>query len=333
MSARWNGQLLEAITAEQPCGQSLDDTQLMASFDALRLFGQPTPLAPATEWGDIRNRAVDALGKSKDVRLLAFLATAALRTEGLPAFADTLTTAADWLERYWDHVFPLLDEDAIVRRNALNCFADPMAVVDGLRRLPLVSSRQHGTFTLRDLDMIAGQAQPADGETRPDESQVNAAFATMPLEDLQRQQQSAADALAALKRIEAAMSAHGGTDAVPDFRPLATQLGKIDRALRAQLGLRPGAGAAGREEPPAPSGGGVAAPAAVGAIRTREDAVRALDAVAEFFRRNEPSSPIPLFLERAKRLVAKDFLEVLADIAPDALPQARSAGGVTQSEY
>jgi type VI secretion system protein ImpA len=53
-----------------------------------------------------------------------------------------------------------------------------------------------------------------------------------------------------------------------------------------------------------------------------------LDAAAEFFRRNEPSSPIPLFLERAKRLVSKDFLEVLADVAPDALPQARSAGGL-----
>ena len=58
------------------------------------------------------------------------------------------------------------------------------------------------------------------------------------------------------------------------------------------------------------------------------DAVRALDAVAEYFRRSEPSSPIPLFVERAKRLVAKDFLEVLADIAPDALSVARSAGGL-----
>jgi type VI secretion system protein ImpA len=52
----------------------------------------------------------------------------------------------------------------------------------------------------------------------------------------------------------------------------------------------------------------------------------------KYFRRNEPSSPIPLFVDRAKRLVAKDFLEVLADIAPDALAQARVAGGVPQPE-
>jgi type VI secretion system protein ImpA len=65
-----------------------------------------------------------------------------------------------------------------------------------------------------------------------------------------------------------------------------------------------------------------------GPINSRGDAIRALDAVADYFRRNEPSSPIPLFVDRAKRLVAKDFLEVLADIAPDAVTVARSAGGL-----
>ena len=69
-----------------------------------------------------------------------------------------------------------------------------------------------------------------------------------------------------------------------------------------------------------------------GVVKSRQDAVRALDAVADFFRRTEPSSPIPLFLERAKRLVSKDFLEVLADIAPDAVAQARAAGGLKDGE-
>jgi type VI secretion system protein ImpA len=70
---------------------------------------------------------------------------------------------------------------------------------------------------------------------------------------------------------------------------------------------------------------------AVGAIRSRQDATRALDAVAQFFRTNEPSSPIPLLIERAKRLVAKDFLEVLAELAPEALAPAKAASGVRDS--
>ena len=66
----------------------------------------------------------------------------------------------------------------------------------------------------------------------------------------------------------------------------------------------------------------------VGAIASRQDAIRALDAVAEFFRRSEPSSPVPLVVDRAKRLVSKNFLEVLADIAPTGLPEAKMVGGV-----
>lgn len=317
--------MLQPISADQPCGENLEDTQLLASFDTFRLFGQATPLAPAPEWGEIRNRALEALSKSKDIRLLAHLGTASLRTDGLPAFAATLTIASRWLETYWTQTYPLVDEDAILRRNALNCFADQMAVIDGLRRLPLVNSRQHGTFGLRDIDIATGQQQATDGDARPEEGPINAAFAEMPLDDLKQLQQSTVDALAALKSIDASMSAGAGTEAVPDFDPLSLQLARMDRVLRAQLAMRADAG--GTE-----ASGSDGAGAAVGAIKSRQDAIRALDAVAEFFRRNEPSSPIPLFLERAKRLVSKNFLEVLADVAPEAVPQARAAGGLAQSE-
>ena len=35
-------------------------------------------------------------------------------------------------------------------------------------------------------------------------------------------------------------------------------------------------------------------------------------------------------VERARRLVSRSFLEVLADLVPDAVPQARSVGGVPE---
>jgi type VI secretion system protein ImpA len=65
-----------------------------------------------------------------------------------------------------------------------------------------------------------------------------------------------------------------------------------------------------------------------GAIRSREDASRALDAVAEYFRTTEPSSPLPLLLERARRLIACDFLQVLAELVPDAVSDAKRVGGI-----
>jgi type VI secretion system protein ImpA len=110
----------------------------------------------------------------------------------------------------------------------------------------------------------------------------------------------------------------------PDFAPLLTHLAKLAKVYQDEIATRVEvAGAVGADGQPVAAAGFTA-----GVINSRGDAIRALDAVADYFRRNEPSSPIPLFVDRAKRLVAKDFLEVLADIAPDAVTVARSAGGL-----
>ncbi len=344
MNAAWDGQaLLQPISPDQPCGVSLDDSMMLSSLDALRLFGQArSPEAPPDtdgdenelakakppiEWARIRADALDGLTKSKDLRLLAYLGTASLRTDGLPAYASVLTTASQWLETYWPQVYPLLDEDAIARRNALNCLADPMAVIDRIWRLPLVASRQHGRYSLRDIEIARGQAAPGPLEAKPDEAAILSAFGELSLEDLTALDATIAAGSAALTSIDAKMRGEGGPEVAPDFAPLVTQFAKLNRVCKEQLATRGAltgeAGADGTE-------GGASGQAGFrgGVINSRADAIRAMDAVAEYFRRNEPSSPIPLFVDRAKRLVAKDFLEVLADIAPDALSVARSAGGL-----
>jgi type VI secretion system protein ImpA len=348
MSVRWQGEegLLQPITPEKPCGDNLEDTELLASFDSYRLFGQARPLdAPATtdeekriakpadspEWIEIRDRAHEALHKSKDLRLLAHLAAALLRTDGVPAFTATLSVASQWLDTFWPQVYPLVDEDAILRRNALNCFADPMAVVDRLRRIALVSSRQHGRFSLRDVDIATRQLTPAEGEAAVDENAVNAAFAEMPIEALTLLHDSVASAVAAVRKIDGTMRESAGSDATPSFEPLATQLAKMNVILRTRLASRTGAEEAAGDGAAAGEGAGAAGPSISGVVKSRQDAVRALEAIAAFYRQAEPSSPIPLLLERAKRLVSKDFLEVLADIAPDALATARAAGGLKES--
>jgi type VI secretion system protein ImpA len=313
----------------------------LAAFDAFRLFGQAKPLdAPAEdgekrtpkpaespEWPAIRDKALESLAKSKDLRLLAYLGTAALRSDGITAFAETLNIAAQWLDAYWGQLYPLIDEDAILRRNALNCLADPMAVVEGLRRTRLVVSRQHGAFSLRDVDIATHQPNaPANPDEQVDENQVNAAFASMAIGDLIKLEEGVTGAVGSLGRIDAKMRESAGTDAAPDFERLKAQLTRMDQVLRAQMAQHPERAAAGQLAAPGDAPAGEAG--AAGPVKSRQDAIRALDAVADFFKRTEPSSPIPLFLARAKRLVSKDFLEVLADIAPEAVAQARAAGGL-----
>ena len=62
-------------------------------------------------------------------------------------------------------------------------------------------------------------------------------------------------------------------------------------------------------------------------IQTRDDVVRVLDLIIEYYERHEPSNPIPLLLNRCKRLVNASFLDVIQDLIPDALEKAKNLGG------
>ena len=59
-------------------------------------------------------------------------------------------------------------------------------------------------------------------------------------------------------------------------------------------------------------------------VTTRADALRLLELACQYYRRYEPSSPLPLLLERALRLAEKNFLEILRDLAPDGVMQAQN---------
>ncbi|MFL6606206.1 MAG: type VI secretion system protein TssA [Steroidobacteraceae bacterium] len=322
--------LVEPISAEAPCGADLEDTQLLAGFDAYRLFGSDIPLAADTDWREIRDKSLAALAESHDLRLLAHLAAALVRIEGVNTFCKVITVADRWLGEHWDQVFPRIDEDAILRRNALNSLADRMAIVDAVRRTPVVSHRQLGSFSLRDLELATGQLTATEADAKaPSSAQIEATLAGTPPDELVQLSGTVQAAMAALRNIVTTMQTRAGFESAPDFDPLLRPLTRIDKLLTDHI---PGkaanepAGAEASEGVPAMSTGSVTD------IRSRQDAIRALDAVAAFFRSHEPSSPVPLFVERAKRLVSKSFMEVLEDIAPEGLTQAQLIGGIKNDE-
>jgi type VI secretion system protein ImpA len=64
-----------------------------------------------------------------------------------------------------------------------------------------------------------------------------------------------------------------------------------------------------------------------GEIRSRDDVIRVLDRICEYYERHEPSSPLPMLLRRAKRLATMSFLDILRELAPDGVAQAEALGG------
>jgi hypothetical protein len=49
-----------AISADAPCGVDLEETQLLASFEAFQVFGNDTPLRSEIEWREIRDQTLVA---------------------------------------------------------------------------------------------------------------------------------------------------------------------------------------------------------------------------------------------------------------------------------
>ena len=319
------------ISGDNPCGESFEDTQELASFDAYRIFGQ-TSLNPDLDWREIQSRSLEFLGRSKDFRFLTHLAAAVIRTQGVEALVQTLQVAAGWLKDYWPTVYPLIDDDAILRRNALNGFADNMALLDALRRTPLVANRQLGSFSFRDTEMAGGRLPVPEGESAPGEDQIRAALSAAPEAVVKLDGLLEAGQQAVKQICQIMMDQGGGTEAIPDLNTLTGTFAKMRVVLKPHVAAAAASAAAevadataGDGAPAARAGSGAGMPQGIG---SRDDAVRALDAVLAYFRTHEPSSPVPLLIERAKRLVARDFLEVLAELVPEALVEAKRVGGI-----
>jgi type VI secretion system protein ImpA len=69
-----------------------------------------------------------------------------------------------------------------------------------------------------------------------------------------------------------------------------------------------------------------------GDIRSPEDVKRLIDRMCDFYARTEPSSPVPIVLRRAQRLVGKNFWEILTDLSPSALDSVKTISGTEGPE-
>ena len=69
-----------------------------------------------------------------------------------------------------------------------------------------------------------------------------------------------------------------------------------------------------------------------GRISSRSQALHAMDAVCAYLEFAEPTNPAQLLLKRARRLIDKNFLELMKELAPDALNDVAKIMGVNPGD-
>jgi type VI secretion system protein ImpA len=328
------GVLGQALAGDQPCGPNLEYDPAFQEMERI-LVGKPevqygetiTPAVPP-DWKVVQRQAVDLLGRTRDLRIAVPLARALLALEGLPGFASGLGAIEGMLETYWDSVHPQLDaddnDDPTLRVNSLGPLTDGPAVLRELSDTAFVQLPGLGPLSLRQLDYSTGDLAAPAGQTALAPASIEKALQAVPQEALRQALAAATRAHASVASIEAILVRRVGNTQALNLAPLLRPLARIAAALQphvvaetAVAAMPPPDVAGDPGQGPAP-----AVPAGIsGEVVDRDDVIKALDKLLAYYRQQEPSSPVPLLLERAKRLVPKTFMEVMEDLAPDGVSQ------------
>jgi type VI secretion system protein ImpA len=332
--------LLQDKTPETPGGEDLEAGAELFSLEE-KLKGVKEDLlenrpAQPPNWPDVRDHALALLARSHDLSVAVTLLRALIVTDGLAGLRDGLALLNGLIERHWYSMYPKLDpadnNDPTQRINLIAALVDLEAVVNPVTRAPLVNSKQ-GRYTLRDLRIATGKQQVSDAkEPVPSLAAVDAAFTDAPLDDLSTLAGAVAEGLSALDGIERKITDRTGLGNAIDLTKLRDILKEIRYVLGEQLSRRGVTGVEGDTDEAGTDETVTASVGAVGRISNRQDVMRTLDTVCDYYARSEPSSPVPLLLQRAKRLVCMDFLTIIADMAPESVERVRSiTGSVTEN--
>jgi type VI secretion system protein ImpA len=328
---------LDPLEGDSPTGSDLEyDPDFLALERAAapraeRAIGDAVKAAEEPDWDEVSSLATGLLQRSRDLRVAAHLATAWMRTGGMPGWAAGLGLIRGLLENHWDGVHPQLDaeddDDPTARVNAVATIANPLGLLGYFRNTPFVQSPRLGRFSLRDLRIANGTLKAdAGGEALPSMAEIEACCLDCPEEQLGEALEAVSRILDDAKAIDQIFNDRIGT-AGPDLKPLLSDSYELKKFVESQVQRRNPGAAEGSDGEADGGNGGAAAPGArssvPGRIETPQDVMRRIDEICDYYARSEPSSPVPLLLRRAQRLVGKNFLDLLKDLAP---------GGVSEME-
>lgn len=319
--------LLAPIDDASPSGPDLEydadflALELAAAGRPERQSGDARLPAQDPDWKAVQELGAGLLARSKDLRVAVQMARAGAAIDGLPGLLEGWRLVRGLLEAFWPDVHPQLDadddDDPTMRLNAIAALAHPDTGGRALRYATWLQVRGARVTVRQALAGLGLEAALPDGQPSPDEidGMVRAA-AENGTGNLAR------EALAELRAIGAAIERELGASSVPDFAELRRLLAPLAERFDQVAGVADASDATDAADDGAPDGPAYgAAPVAgvPGAIRSREDALRALDRVCEYLERAEPANPASLLIRRAQRMVNMGFLDIMQELAPEAV--------------
>jgi type VI secretion system ImpA family protein len=336
-------ELAKPLAGEKPAGENMEYDQAYLELETI-VSGQGAGEDEGPDWRLLAKNCKVLWEKTRDLRVAVYLVIAEAITDGLEGLAAGLKLPVFLVRELWDSFYPVLDpdddDDPLERLNILSTLSpqagavnDPVMFIPRFRKVRLVPSLG---YTLRDL-LISLNEIEVSGDKAVDPKLLRAELMNVPVAEIETQASLVREALALTAELCEEMNGKMKGSYSLDTTALDHELNRLavfyqshlDSLASASPGDADGEaeGSAGSASPSSSAPEGKIALLSYQAS-TRAEALLLLKKGAEYFQNYEPNSPIPHLIERALRFAGMSFIELLEDIAPDALSRGRDILGI-----
>ncbi|MDO1583084.1 type VI secretion system protein TssA [Rhizobium oryzicola] len=333
--------LADPISSIQPCGENI---RINTSYkDVYFKIKDARGMARASEravtpgenigtsplWQEVNNLGLQIFASfGKDIEVLAWLTEAQLRLEGYRGLRNMYRVTVSLLEQYFEELHSIGEEDDEERfapLAGLNGVGSEGTLIQAIRLTSLVPGAKYGQHTLWDF-----QVSQRPGEERKREALENA-IADANVAHIAEHLNVLMECISLFDRITEILSERCGDSAPPssNTRNVLHEaltalrfLSKIpeNEAISASSAQAAAPSSENADAPDSGSNGAIAMTRRQAAeqISSREEAFDILQAVARYFRKAEPHSPMSMSIETLVRRGRMDFSELLTELLPDA---------------
>lgn len=347
-------ELLKPVTDEQPQGEDIradgsptsiygqikDARNKARAAERAALFDPDQAADIMAEWKPILSLAPTILKEhAKDLEVASWLIEALIRFHDFAGLRDGIQLTRGLIDQYWDNLYPEPDEDGIETKVAslagLNGESGEGTLLAPIRNALVTPDSSVGSFSYWQYQ----QARDADKISDPDKRDEKFASLGFTLQDIETAvaespptfyrnlTEDLDTSLSDFRAMNDTLRQHCGHEA-PPYSLILETLEEVLRTVRflakEKLAVAEQDTAQAQTDTAAPAGGATrpAAGGTGGPIGSREDALRRLDEVAQFFRRTEPHTPLVSGIERLIRWGRMPMSELILELVPDATARA-----------
>jgi type VI secretion system protein ImpA len=318
------------ITPTSPYYKIKGDRNAARAAERVQPDPKPSDWKPP-DWKRVKQLGTTFLAEmAKDLEITAYLIEALVRENGFAGLRDGFRLARELVEKFWDGLYPLPDEEGLGTRIgplvALNGAGGDGTLIAPIRRVPITDLTSVGKFALADhnralslkkLDLKVLKEKEDKGEFTPEKFEKAVAETTPQF--YQTLVDDLIECTAEFTRLSEVLDKRCNGKGMPTSSIRAALTGCLD-IVREVAGdkLNPAAkevGTAPKEN--GPPGTAAGAKRETGAELNREQALENVRKAADFFRRTEPHSPVSYQLDQAVRWGQLALPELLAELIPE----------------